>query len=269
MELAFFSDEISKEDFQEAVRLGVEAGATGVELRGGIWGKQVQEIDDDDVKRIQDILVRYSVQVVSLGSPVGKCAHDNEEEKCSHLEVFNRMVELAHAFDTQIIRGFAFWNPFRDQKGGFRPDLKNYLDLIVSFLEPAVQIAGLEGKTFSLENEAATLVGNCSEAREVENALGNPKGFSYCWDVNNGIDCGECAFPDGYEKIKKKITHLHVKPNPKMELDPIMGSEIVYEDLLKKMVYDGYTGAASIEHWGSPEMMLKGVREFRTVLEKI
>ena len=45
MELAFFADEVSKEDFDEAVRLGVEAGATGVELRGGIWGRRIQEID--------------------------------------------------------------------------------------------------------------------------------------------------------------------------------------------------------------------------------
>ena len=42
MELAFFADEVSKEDFEEAIRLGVEAGATGVELRGGIWGRRVQ-----------------------------------------------------------------------------------------------------------------------------------------------------------------------------------------------------------------------------------
>ncbi|MBT5830359.1 MAG: hypothetical protein HOH77_09215, partial [Candidatus Latescibacteria bacterium] len=49
MELAYFADEVDKEDFDEAVRLGVEAGATGIELRGGIWGKRVQQIDDDEV----------------------------------------------------------------------------------------------------------------------------------------------------------------------------------------------------------------------------
>ncbi len=41
MELAYFADEITKENFDEAVRQGVEAGATGIELRNGIWGKRI------------------------------------------------------------------------------------------------------------------------------------------------------------------------------------------------------------------------------------
>ena len=32
-----------------------------VEVRGGVWGKHVTEIDDDDVKRAQDVLSKYSV----------------------------------------------------------------------------------------------------------------------------------------------------------------------------------------------------------------
>ncbi len=40
----------------------VGGGATGVELRGGIWGKQVQEIDDDDVVRAQEARRKHGVQ---------------------------------------------------------------------------------------------------------------------------------------------------------------------------------------------------------------
>lgn len=270
MELAYFADEVSKTDFEEAVRLGVEAGATGVELRGGIWGKRVQEIDDDEVKRVQDVLAKYGVKILCVGSPVGKCAHDNPDELAAHQKMFERMVELAQAFDTTVIRGFALWNPNRkDGDRVNRPGVANYLDIIVPFLEPIVKLAAQEGVTFSLENEGATIAGSCAEAREVADALGDTPGFSFCWDVNNGIGCGESAFPDGYEKIKGRMTHWHIKPNEDKELDPIRGSELTYAELIKHVVADGYQGNVSIEHWGDPELMLKGVRQVRAVLDSL
>jgi len=270
MELCYFADEINKEDFDESVRLGVEAGATGIELRGGIWGKRVQQIDNDELKRVQDVLAKYGVTVMCVGSPVGKCAHDSDEEKSEHQRMFDRMVELAKAFDTTVIRGFSLWNPNR-KKGDRenRPGVENYLDVIVPFLEPIAKTAEREGVTLSLENEGATIAGSCAEGRAVADALGNTSGFSFCWDVNNGIGCGEEAVPDGYEQIKGRITHLHVKPNPEKELDPIRGTDMQYADLLKMVIADGYTGNVSIEHWGSPELMLKGVRQLRTVLDSL
>jgi len=270
MELAYFADEIHKEDFDEAVRLGVEAGATGIELRGGIWGQRVQEIDNDMVKRVQDVLAKYGVKVMSVGSPVGKCAHDNADELAHHQKMFERMVELAHAFDTTVIRGFALWNPNRkDGDRENRPGVANYLDIIVPFLTPIVTLAAREGVTFSLENEGATIAGSCAEAREVADALGDTSGFSFCWDVNNGISCGERAFPEGYAHIKGRMTHFHIKPNEDKELDPIRDSDMKYVDLIKTVLADGYQGVVSIEHWGSPELMLKGIRQVRAVLDTL
>lgn len=267
MEVAFFADEVSRSDFEEAVRLGVEAGATGVELRGGVWGRRVQEIDDNEVGRVQEVLAKYGVPILSLGSPFGKCAHDSREEKARHHQMFERMVELAQLFGTQVIRGFALWNPFR--KEGGRPEVGDYLDAIVPFLEPAVRMAEGAGVVLALENEDATLVGSCAEARAVADALEGPGGLRFCWDVNNGIACGEPAVPEGYELIKGRIAHLHVKPNENGELDPVQGSDLCYADLLRMLLADGYTGAASIEHWHSPEAMLKGVRALRAVVDTL
>lgn len=269
MELAFFADEVSKEDFDEALKLGVAAGATGVEIRNGIWGQRIQEIDDDTVKRVQDALERHGVKVCSIGSPFGKCAHDSQEEQDQHHRIFDRMVALARAFGTPIIRGFALWNPYRKDPGQARPDIGDFLDVMVPFMEPAVTKAAEAGVTLSLENEDATLVGSCAEAAGLAEAMGNPAGLSFCWDVNNGIACGERAYPEGYELIRGRITHLHIKPNALKVMDPIKGSDVNYSDLLRQMLSDGYAGAASIEHWGTPELMLKGVRLLRPVLDSL
>jgi sugar phosphate isomerase/epimerase len=281
MELAYFADEVSKTDFDEAVRLGVEAGATGIELRGGIWEKRVQEIDDDEVKRVQEVLDKYGVKVYSVGSPVGKCHEDDPAEQDEHRRMFDRMVELAQVFDTRVIRGFSLWNP-RIKEAGIerrdsnkvRPDLDRYLEKVVSFLAPIVKTASSAGVTLSLENEGATIAGTCAEARRVADALdaetGAPDGFTFCWDVVNGIHCGESHMPEGYALLKGRITHFHVKPNAEKEIFPILGTEDAsYGDLIRTLQNDGYKGVASVEHWGSPELMLKGVRQLREVLDSL
>jgi len=281
MELAYFADEVSKDNFDEAVRLGVEAGATGVELRGGIWGKSVQEIDDDEVKRVQDVLTRYGVKVYSIGSPVGKCDHDNQLDKDKHHQMFDRMVELAHAFDTTVIRGFSLWNPriknenvTRRESNKLRPGLDQILETVATFLAPIAKTASAEGVTLSMENEGATIGGTCEEARRIANAVDElscaPQGFTFCWDVVNGIHSGEPDFVSGYEHLKGRVTHFHVKPNNDKEIFPILESESgSYDDLIKDLLADGYKGCASVEHWGSPELMLKGIRQLREVLDSL
>ncbi len=267
IDVCFFADEVSKTDFEEAVKLGVEAGANTVEVRGGVWGKHVTEIDDDDVKRAQDVLSTYNVRVASIGSPFGKCAIDNPQEYEQHLRYFDRMVELAHAFDTNIIRGFAFWNPNRRVKGAPRPDINDYLEDIAEKLAPVVPIAESAKVTLSFENENATLAGTCEETRAVINALGNSPALTSCWDVNNGLHCGENPLPDGYVHIKGLVTHVHVKPNTQKKLNPIGETGLLYEQLLETLAADGFTGAASIEHWDTPEQMLAGVRQLRAVVD--
>ena len=39
IDVCFFADEVSKTDFEEAIKLGVEAGANTVEIRGGVLGQ--------------------------------------------------------------------------------------------------------------------------------------------------------------------------------------------------------------------------------------
>ncbi len=267
IDVCFFADEVSKIDFEEAVKLGVEAGATTVEVRGGIWGKHVTEIDDNDVKRVQDVLRAYNVRVASIGSPFGKCAIDNPQEWEQHLRHFDRMVELAHAYETQIIRGFTFWNPHRRIKGAARPDINDYMGRIVEKLAPVVPIAESANVTLAFENESACLAGTCEETRAVINALGNSPALTSCWDVNNGLHCGENPLPEGYAHIKGLVRHVHIKPNREKNLNPIGETTLHYEQVLETLVEDGFTGAASIEHWGTPEQMLEGVRQLRAVVD--
>jgi sugar phosphate isomerase/epimerase len=261
-----FSDEVSK-DFAEAVPLSVAAGARALEIRGGLWEKNVTTVTDEGVKRMQDVLAQHGARVAVIGSPVGKCHHDRREEVEQHTRHFERMIQLARAFGTDIIRGFAFWDKAYRETRKHTP-LERNLDMILPLLRPIVQRAEQANVVLAIEPEADTMVGTCREARLLIDALGSPN-VAFCWDVNNACGCGESPMPDGYEHIKGFVRHVHVKPNRNKSLATVADSKATYEQVLRALKADGYRGAASIEHWGSREDMLEGVRQLVEVLEKI
>ncbi len=264
-----FSDEVSP-DFEEAVRLSAEAGAQGLELRNRMFGRSITQITDEDVRSIQAVCRRYGVEVAVIGSPVGKCDLTNPEEIQLHRAHFTRMCALAQAFGTPLIRAFALWRPERSRATDHeRPDLEAHLPRIVEFLGPLVEQAARTGVRYCLETEGATMVGTCAEANRVMNALGRPLALGLAWDVNNGFYCGESPFPEGYALIRDRIYHVHVKPNEAGSLATVGETAVTYAEVLHTLHREGYAGWASIEHWGSPDAMLRGVRELTPVLEKI
>lgn len=266
IETCIFADEVSK-DFDEAIRRCVEAGARAIELRGGIWGRAVQNCTDEDVERMQDVLRKHGARVGVIGSPVGKCAIDDEDEYRQHLRYFDRMCELAHAFGTRVIRGFAFWNPNRAERT--RPDLSQYIDTIAEKLAPIVEKAEREDVLYCFETECSTMTGTCRETATVIEALGGSAHLGSAWDVNNGWGGGELPYPDGYGLIRGRVHHLHVKPNADKNIETVADTSLTYAEILRVLRADGYDGCASIEHWGSPELMLAGVRQLNALLQHL
>lgn len=264
IEPSIFSDEVAP-DFEEACRLCAANGATGIEIRGRLLGKDVTGITDDDVAKMQEILARHGLRVAVIGSPFGKCHMDRPEEVARHQAFFPRMIELAQAFGTDRIRGFAFWKP----NGGSdadRPDIEEYLPRIVDFLSPAVRQAEAAGVTLCLESEGSTLIGTCGECRKVLDAVGHTPALAMAWDVLNGLFCGEMPLPEGYEQVRGFVRHLHVKPNRDRNMSTVGDTRVTYEEIIRLLCADGYSGAATIEHWGSPDLMLAGLRELCALL---
>ncbi len=274
IDACMFLDEVSS-DFAEAVDLSARAGVHCIELRGGIWGKAVQEATDDDVARMQQVMAQYGARVTCIGSPVGKCDLYNEDEYQQHLQWFDRMCELAHIFNTKIIRGFPGWNPESSADDRYnevvpRPDLEPLLPLIAERLAPIVRRAEQEDVYFCLETEMATCSGTCQEVARIIEVCGGSEHLAVAWDINNASSRGEHPLEQGYPLIKERIRHLHVKPNRYMNIETVGDwPDVSYEDVLNILLADGYEGSASIEHWGSPWLMLEGARQLVELLGEI
>jgi len=266
IETSVFADEVSP-DFEEAVDLSVRAGARCLELRGGIWGRAVQNCTDEDVERMLEVLERYGARVAVIGSPVGKCTLGDDEEFNQHLRWFDRTCELARAFGTRIIRGFAFWTPGRQALP--RPNLDELLPEISRRLSLIARRAQEEDVLFCLESEPSTCSGTCEEIARIIEALEPRDHVMVAWDPGNATQLGEHPLRQGYPLIHERIRHLHVKPNPCKNLETVGETDASWRQVFQTLLADGYEGVATVEHWGSRWLMLEGVRQTAELLGEL
>ncbi len=260
MQLAAITDEISQE-FEHALDVLLEYGATGAELRG-LWGTNIADLSDDQVARALEALRARNLKVVCLATPFYKCdlvgdtTEEGEMERRMHLaqpremqqqmEMLRRCAQLAHTFDCPYLRVFTFW-----RKGLLTPEIE--ARIVDAFDEP-VALAEQEGVTLVLENEPACFIGTGAEAARIAGEIDSPN-LKICWDPGNAFYAGERPFPDGYEAVKPWLAHVHVKDctdpaSPLHQSQPhcIIGEGALdYPAQFAALRRDGYTGYISLE----------------------
>ncbi len=260
-QLAAITDEISQE-FEYALDVLLEYGATGAELRG-LWGTNIADLSDEQVARAKEALRARNLNVVCLATPFYKCdlvaetPEEGEFERRMHLatpremqqqmDMLRRCAQLAHTFDCPYVRVFTFW-----RKDILTPDIE--ARIVDAFAEP-VTLAEQEGLTLLLENEPACFIGTGAEAARVVSEVASPH-LQICWDPGNAYHGGEHPFPDGYEAARPWTKHVHVKDCRLVETPDhgpqptwcVIGEGILdYPAQFAALQRDGYTGCISLE----------------------
>ncbi|MHB0874658.1 MAG: sugar phosphate isomerase/epimerase family protein [Anaerolineae bacterium] len=263
----FFTDEVA-EDIAESCRLGRLAGAESVELRSRLYGKRVDELSTDELAALAGVLAAEGLHTAGIASSFGKCDLDDEAEWAEHVEILRGSIRAAQALGTGIVRVFPFWTPGRRELP--RPGLEQYLDRIAARLRWAVTVAEREDVVLCFETEAATHAGTAAEVRRILDALGPSPSLGIAWDVNNAWFAGrEHPLDEAYPLLRGLVRHLHVKPNAAGNIETVGDSDVSYAAVIATLIADGYRGAASIEHWGTPEQMLAGVSQLRGQLDAL
>ena len=267
MQLAAITDEISQ-DFEHALDVMLEYGATGAELRG-LWGTNIADLSDAQVARAKAALKDRGMQAVALATPFFKCdltpqtPNPGEAAGAMHLanalgleqqrELLTRCIRLAHLFETPLLRVFTFW-----RKDALTPEVE--ARIVDSFADP-LALAEREGVILGLENEHACFIGTGAEAGRIAAAINSPH-LKIVWDPGNAYFAGETPYPAGYEAVQPWLTHVHVKDGKRVETADqgsrpqwcVIGEgEIDYVGQFAALKRDGYTGWISLETHYRPE----------------
>jgi sugar phosphate isomerase/epimerase len=265
--LSVINDEISN-DFDHACSVAAnDFGLHWIELRS-MWGKNVTDLNDDEVARAKAILGKYNLRVTDIASPLFKVdwpgaptksglkkdqfqAHDTFAQQDALLE---KCIALTKAFGTDRVRCFDFWR---------LTDVRPYRDAINAKLREAAARCAKDNVILLLENEMDCNTGKAEEAVATLAAVPNSN-FMLNWDPGNaGTFAGETPYPNGFDLLpKERIGHCHAKnvqrgTDGKWEWEPVGTGVVDWPGQLKALHAMGYHYAVSLEtHWrgaGTPE----------------
>jgi len=197
-------------DFEEALKLMKGYGLEWVEIRN-VWGKYNTETTPDEIRKIKQLLGKYSFHLSTVDTALYKCTLPGTKPLgdgkdiypySGQMDLLKRAAERAHAWGTDKLRIFAFWRV---------ADPTKIMGHVVEELDKAGEVARAAGVRLMIEDEESTNGGTAHELARLVAAVKSPN-IGINWDAGNGYLLGETSFPTGYDALpKSRIWHMHVK----------------------------------------------------------
>ncbi len=199
--------------------------------------KNVMKLTKTDIQKIRQHQDDYGLNVSSIGSPIGKVKLLDVEDGTTnayvpfekYLEQDIRLVcDLAHAFETKLIRGFSFYPP----KGS---DPKEHIPQAVDYLGRIAETCHRSDLTFGLEVESNLVGQNGYLLAEIFRQVNHPA-MLLVFDAANLIvqGYGTADVFAQYEAMKPGLGWLHVKDYKNAEATE--GDHYVEEESLASFV---------------------------------
>ena len=260
--VAAVTDEFSPGDLDRALDAMAALGMTGVELRV-VWGRNIIDLDDDEVDRVRAAAERRGMRVLSIASPVLKCVLEDGPALDPRIQqdsfasrhtaadqdrLTARAFEIAERTGARIVRVFSYWRTV---------DPEACFDRVANALRDLADAAANRGLIIGLENEHACNIATGAESARLLAAVDHPA-LGLIWDPGNALAAGERPFPDGYRHVTAaRIVHVHVKDaldRPgKPQWAELGEGDIDWRGQVEALRDDGYDGAFSLEtHWTGP-----------------
>ncbi len=176
--------------------------------------KNVMKLSVAEIQKIRQLQNEYGLNVSSIGSPIGKVKLVDVEDGTKNAYIpfekylatdVQKACELAHAFETKLIRGFSFYPP----KGS---DPREYIAQVVNQLGHIAEAFHRSDLTFGLEVEANLVGSNGLILSEIYRQVNHPA-MVLIFDGGNILCQGfsPAEIRQQYEAMKPGLGWMHVK----------------------------------------------------------
>ncbi|MBM3955215.1 MAG: sugar phosphate isomerase/epimerase [Planctomycetes bacterium] len=201
------------EQFSALAALGLEYYSLRF-IDAGKGVKNVMQLTLPEIRRIRHLEDEYGLNVTSIASPIGKVKLRDVEDGTKNRFVpfakylakdVARACELAHAFETKLIRGFSFYHPRGD-----RPEA--HLEEAADRIGKIAEACHRSDLTFGLEVEA-NLVGQTGQLLADIHRRVNHPALVLVFDAANLVVQGMTAAEvyRQWEAMKPGLGWVHVK----------------------------------------------------------
>lgn len=234
--LSAFGDEIDPDLATQLTVLASE-GVHYLELRSA-WGKNVLDLDTDELRRARNLLDEHGFGVSAVGSPIGKSQITQPRE--FELERLERAIRAADILGARLIRVFSFYFP--------PPDPAAYRDEIVARMAGLAHRAETAGVTLVHENEKdifGDVPSRCLDLIEGVNSIALRNAF----DPANFVQCGVQPMLEAWPLLADVTTHVHIKDAVFEDggVRPAGQGDGQVPELLATLAARGYQGFMTLE----------------------
>lgn len=234
-----FSDEIA-EDIDTQFSVLNKLGIKYFEPRG-INGKNIAELDDEEVENLIAKMQEYGITASSIGSPIGKIKITEEFEP--HFEKYKRIVKTAKMLGCKYIRMFSF---FKD--GDWTQEKINE---VMKRLKAFIEYAKEQNVVLLHENEGDIYGEGINENVYIQQNL-YCDNFRMVFDPANFAQKGFDTI-EAIERLIPYVEYMHVKDHKsKVGIVPAGHGDGNVEYVIKKLFENGFKGFISLEpHLGN------------------
>jgi sugar phosphate isomerase/epimerase len=239
--LSGFADEAANqktavEQFSAFAALGLQYYSIRfIDVGSGI--KNVMKLTRSEIQKIRQLQNEYGLNVSSIGSPIGKVKllDVNDGTKNAYVPFkkylggdVKKVCELAHAFETKLIRGFSFYHP-----KGASPE--EHLPQAVERLGQVAEVCHRSDLTFGIEVEANLVGSNGHVLAEIYRQVNHPA-VVLIFDAANLIVQGYSPAEvfEQYMAMKPGLGWMHIKDYRSPQVAAKGGH--VDEDVLRNFV---------------------------------
>ncbi|EOL41211.1 sugar phosphate isomerase/epimerase family protein [Enterococcus phoeniculicola] len=233
-----FADEIGP-NFEDQVRVLKQNQISHIEIRG-LDGKNVSDFSIEEAKQYKEKFDQESIEISSIGSPIGKIAIDEPFEE--HLEKFTHVLEIARIFKSPYVRMFSF---FIDSKEN--PD--DYKDEVISRWRQFLAVAEAYPEITLLHENEKDIYGDTPErCATLLQELNSPR-VKAAFDPANFVQCEVEVYPHAYELLKNQIAYIHIKDArfSDQKVTPAGLGDGKVKEVLSALIEDDFSGFASLE----------------------
>ena len=236
MKTSIITDEMTQ-DLSVAVSFAHAYSLSGLELRT-IDDLPLEKLSERRLREIRHILGEEGLCVCDIAGSFYKCRYSKRE---GEIEKLKRLIEAAYLLEAPSIRCFAFLS-----------EEPVSLEAIADAYQKPLAMMTDAGKKLLLEADPSVMTTNHKALATLIDLLQDPA-IGAIYDPGNDLydPEGEIPYPDGFEAVKRHITHIHIKDAVRTE----NGSECVkigsgsvgYDALMPALIRSGYDGFLSLE----------------------
>ena len=199
IKLSAFADEVG-EDLTEQLSILAENKVGNIELRG-VWGKNVLELNVDEIKSIRLAADEAGIGFSAIGSPIGKFPLDGDFQL--ELDALDKAIEYASMIDAPYIRIFSYYIPDGDTPETHRSQVHDWIAKLIERAEKSDTI-------LAHENERGIYGDSPERCNDLLTTFTSPS-FTGIFDFANFVVYGARPYETCWPLLKEHITYFHIK----------------------------------------------------------